>query len=605
MPKTKFPGILMIGMPYVGKSTIGRIVADRLGFSFFDGDEEIEKSLPNRQKYLDNFGDDEYIKMEAKIIVSLPVQNSVISPGGSIIYSESAKRYLKSCFKVYLNASLDTIKKRITRIDIRGIVKLKKLGLDALYNERKHLFKSYCDVELDGDAGTPEEIAGIISSAYILRYFSKNKDKIRYTSTNGESKSSFSGALMLGLAPDKGLFVPDKIPFFSQDEIGLMKSVDYASMAFVLLKQYIDIPDIDFKQMCENAYNFSIPIEGDGDFFIARFDQGPSLSFKDFAMQLLAPMINYSAGKDLIILTATSGDTGGAVASAFKGISNSKVIILMPKDEITEIQRRQMTTYGDNVIAVLVQGKFDDCQALAKKAFQELKGFSSANSINIGRLLPQIVYYFWIYNKTKAKTFVVPSGNFGNIVAGAIAKRMGLPIKLVAAVNENDEVPKFLNTGSYIPLSPSKKCISNAMNIGNPSNLARLVWIYGGLMDETGKVIRSPDMKKLKEDVTAISITDEETRSAIKEAYKNGIVLEPHGAVGWAAIEKLKHEKELGKFVLLETAHPAKFPEELDAIGIKYDFPESLSALKILEEKYFVISPDIGELKQIVNKIYI
>ena len=262
-----------------------------------------------------------------------------------------------------------------------------------------------------------------------------------------------------------------------------------------------------------------------------------------------------------------------------------------------------MTASGDNITTLLVNGKFDDCQSLAKRAFAEIPSLTSANSINIGRLLPQIVYYFYIYSRIRPDTFIVPSGNFGNLVAGVISKKMGLPIKFIAAVNENDEFPKLIETYSYAPLVPSRKCISNAMNIGNPSNLARLIWMYNGVMDEKGQITKRPDFDRMKEEIASASITDEETKEAMKNAYERGIVLEPHGAVGFAAMQKLKVKISLGKIVLLETAHPAKFPEELDALGIPYEIPKSISGLEHAKEKYLTISPDLSELKKAISNL--
>lgn len=598
-------GILLTGMPYSGKSTVGRKVAKILGFRFFDGDDEIEKLYPDRQGYLDKHGDKGYVDMEARVMAKLPIENSVLAPGGSIIYSKKLKERLRKCFKVYLNAPLDAIKKRLAHHDKRGIVRLKKLGLEALYRERKQLLSAYSDIELDACKKDTEGLSRIIASEYSLRQLTKKKASIRFKSTNEKSQASFAEALKLGLAPDKGLFVPDRIPPFSGEEIKLMENLDYAQLAFAVIRQFVGIDDIDFKRMCEKAYKFDIPIENYMDMKVARLDQGPSLSFKDFAMQLLAQMIRHSVRSrknNLVILTATSGDTGGAAASAFGGMEKIMLIILMPKSEITEMQRRQMTTAGKNVIAVLVNGKFDDCQLLAKKAFAGIKGLSSANSISIGRLLPQIAYYFYIYCRTKADTFAVPSGNFGNLAAGIMAKRMGLPIKFIAAVNENDEFPKFLETGKYKPIVPSKKCISNAMNVGNPSNLARLIWLYGGRMAEDGSMIKMPDMEKLKKDIASASITDDETKDAIKRAYSSKMVIEPHGAVGLAAAEKLKSKGYFGKIVLLETAHPAKFPEELDALGVPYKIPQSLLKIRNLKERYLEINTNLEELKEIISK---
>ena len=407
----------------------------------------------------------------------------------------------------------------------------------------------------------------------------------------------------MGLAPDSGLFMPEVMRVFTKEEINLMAHLDYAKLAFVILRQFVDIGDSALLPMCIDAYDFDLPVEKHGSLFIVRFDCGPSASFKDFGAQMLSRMMAYfsgKSGKNLKILTATSGDTGAAVAAAFGRVKGAKVFILMPENEITVRQRKQMTTAGDGVVSVLVGGKFDDCQALVKKAFSKLEGFSSANSINVGRLLPQMVYYFYIYCRTAADTIVVPSGNFGNLVAGVMAKKMGLPVRLVAAVNENDGFPRFLRTGSYAPISPSIKCISNAMNVGNPSNLARLVWLYGGRLDEGGKIKVLPDMESLRKDVLSVSITDGETRAAMKQAFAKGITLEPHGAVGWAAIQKLRNE-QLGKTVLFETAHPAKFPEILDSLGIPYAIPDSLAGFESLEEHFVRISPDLDELKSVLN----
>lgn len=597
-------GILLIGMPYSGKSTIAKKIAAILGFSFFDGDSEIEKFHPDGQKYLDEKGDEKYIEMEADIVANLPRDNSVLAPGGSILYSEKAKSCLQPCFKVYLDISLEAVKKKATEIDKRGIVRLKKVGWGNLYAERKKIYQSFMDIELDAENVKFDELAVKIVKSYCIKQLTKNKTNINYVSTNLHSQASFADALLLGIAPDKGLIVPDKFPTFSDDEIMLMKHLNYCELAFVLLRQFVSIDDNDLMRMCKNAYNFKLPIEDCRDFSIARLDQGPSASFKDFAMQILSQMMSnaVSQNEEKIILTATSGDTGGAVASAFGNINNMKAIILAPAKEITQVQRLQMTTAGNNVMTLLVDGKFDDCQALAKKAFAEMPWLASANSINIGRLLPQIVYYFYIYSRINPNTFVVPSGNFGNLVAGLIAKKIGLPIKFIAAVNDNNEFPKFLETGNYIPISPSRKCISNAMNIGNPSNLARLIWLYDGIMNEKGQIIKSPDFNKMKNDIASASVTDEETREAMRSAYEKGIVLEPHGAVGFAAMQKLK-KINFGKVVFLETAHPAKFPDELDALKIPYEIPKSILSLDNKKEKYLTISPDLNELKKIIDNL--
>ncbi len=598
-------GILLIGMPGSGKTTVGKTIAKQLGFRFFDGDAEIEKKLPERQKFLDAHGDEAYVKMEEKVVTKLPVKDSVLSPGGSIVYSEKAMNYLGSCFKVFLNVPFNTVQHRLSGMNIRtrGIVRLKKIGLKQLYRERTSIYRKYADIVIDSENKSVDYLAKAIVNAYAMRQLVVPKKPIKYVSTNGKSTASFREALFRGLAPDKGLFVPLTIPVFSKEEIGLMEQLSYAQLAFVVTRKFVDIDDDALRKMCEESYDFGIPIEHHKNLFIARLDQGPSASFKDFGMQLLAAMMDYTAKKTkkkLMIITATSGDTGGAVAAAFHGRKNVNAIILMPEKEITARQRKQMTTFGGNITAVLVNGKFDDCQRIAKQSLAEIKELSSANSINVGRLIPQIVYYFYVYCRTKAGTVVVPSGNFGNLVAGAIGKKMGMPIRFVAAVNENDEVPRFMETGKYVPVVPSRKCISNAMNVGNPSNLARLVRLYGGNMKEDGTVVKIPDMKELKADISSVSITDEETREAMVNAYKKGIVLEPHGAVGFAAVRKLRRIR--GSIILFETAHPAKFPKELDALNISYDVPPSLSRLDNLKEKYVTINPEIEELRKIIEK---
>ena len=281
--------------------------------------------------------------------------------------------------------------------------------------------------------------------------------------------------------------------------------------------------------MLQDAYNYEVPVEKvyDGK-YVLRLDRGPTCSFKDFAARLMGRLIQYflrQEGKEILILTATSGDTGSAVAHAFFGLDNIKVVVLFPEKEVTERQRRQMTTLGKNVFPLAVEGKFDDCQALVKQAFADpdLKGLnlSSANSINIGRLLPQAVYYFYAHSRVapqgEAVVFSVPSGNFGDLMGGLIALKMGLPVhKYVVATNENDEFPNFMKTGIYEPIRPSKNCISNAMNVGHPSNLARLFSLYGGQMDETGRVSRQPDLQAMRRELYAVSITDEETRNTIR-----------------------------------------------------------------------------------------
>ena len=438
-------------------------------------------------------------------------------------------------------------------------------------------------------------------------------------STNGKSPAvNLRVALMMGLAPDKGLYLPDAFPKFTPAEIAAFATMPYHEIAFRVLSKYSEgvIPDHILETLCQDAYNFDVPLEpvrGMERVAVMRLDQGPTASFKDFAARMMARLIGRfvrEAGQTLTILVATSGDTGSAVASAFHGVAGIRVIVLFPIDEVSDRQRKQMTTLRDNIRTIAMDGKFDDCQALVKRAFADpaLKHIplSSANSINIGRLLPQSVYYFYAASRlAKAGepiVFCVPSGNFGDMMGAVIAGQMGLPIrKLVVPVNGNDAFPRFLGTGGYQKIEPSRNCLSNAMNVGHPSNLARLVAIYGGQMDETGAILRAPDMTAMRRDLFSSSVSDEQTRATIKLAWeKHQLLLEPHGAVGWrgfldyAATEPLNGSPA----VVLETAHPAKFPDEIEKVlGFTPQVPATLAALDQLPEDFDRMTADYEKFR--------
>jgi threonine synthase len=353
-----------------------------------------------------------------------------------------------------------------------------------------------------------------------------------------------------------------------------------------------------------------------------RLDQGPTASFKDFAARMMSRLMQYYLSlnnQHLTILTATSGDTGSAVANAFYGLKNINAIILFPEKEVTMMQRKQMTTLQNNIKIIALDGKFDDCQKLVKLAFldPELSSvpLTSANSINIGRLLPQSVYYFYAFAKLAAYIdekviFSVPSGNFGNLMGGLIAKKMGLPVKqFIISTNANNEVPEFIHTGIYQPINPSKNCISSAMNVGHPSNLARIVAFYRGIMNETGTIIKQPDMDQMREDLFAVSVTDEETRSTIDETFKKyNFLLEPHGAIAWKGLKEysgINKRSMTGKSlsIALETAHPAKFPLELRQIlNIEPHLPDSLSGLETRPEDFVCMENNYGLLKDFILK---
>ncbi|MBT3207576.1 MAG: threonine synthase [Bacteroidetes bacterium] len=436
------------------------------------------------------------------------------------------------------------------------------------------------------------------------------KNPLLFYSTNQKAKPlTFGEALIKGLAPDKGLYMPEKIPSFTKEEIASFSKMEYHEIAFAVGKKFLygQISDENLFEIVKDAYNFSVPLEKVYDNkFVMRLDQGPTASFKDFAARMMGRLMQYFLkinNRNLLILTATSGDTGSAIANAFYGLNNIKVLVLYPKTEVTDRQRKQMTTLGENINTIALDGKFDDCQALVKEAFSDSEldylNLSSANSINIGRLIPQIVYYFYSFAKLRKGTenddiiFSVPSGNFGDMMGGIIAKNMGLPIKkFVIATNENDEFPKFLSSGEYEKIEPSKDCLSSAMNVGHPSNIPRLIALYGGVMDEKGNIFKQPDMQKLRNDIFAICVNDEETKTTIKNAYDEyQLLLEPHGAVGWKGLQTYLSENPEDKnqvCVSFETAHPAKFPEQINNI-LNFD-PELPDSLKGLENRQEIIT---------------
>lgn len=433
---------------------------------------------------------------------------------------------------------------------------------------------------------------------------------MRYYSTNHTSPEvTFSEALLRGQAPDRGLYMPENLPHFSEEELSRFKQLEYHEIAAIIIGKFLDgeISVEILSKLTYDAYNFEIPLEHVyARHYVMRLDQGPTASFKDFAARMMGRLMNYYLQKEkrhLLILTATSGDTGSAVAHAFLGLDRIKVVVLFPEGEVTERQRKQMTTLGRNIQVISMKGKFDDCQALVKQAFADPVlahlPLSSANSINIGRLIPQSVYYVYAWSRLatgKEKIiFSVPSGNFGDMMGGMLAMKMGLPIeKFIIAVNANDEFPVFLRTGRYQKIEPSRNCISSAMNVGHPSNLARLLSLYGGVMDETGLIHKPADLEALNKDVFAVSVSDEDTRNTMLSAWeKYRLVLEPHGAVGWYGLHKYIGEYTDQLSVTLETAHPAKFPGEIQQLlGFDPDLPASLTGLEEKTEQYLTMETD-------------
>ncbi|SFM83487.1 threonine synthase [Methanolobus profundi] len=441
-----------------------------------------------------------------------------------------------------------------------------------------------------------------------------------YSTNLNAPEVSFQEALITGLAPDRGLYMPESLPTFSKEEIDSFKDAPYPEIAYRVLSKVLEgeVDDESLKALTYDAYNYDVPLEEvDPQTYIMRLDRGPTASFKDFAARMMARLMQYYLSKEnrsLTILTATSGDTGSAVADAFYGLDNIKVIVLFPTDEVSDRQRKQMTTLGKNITAISVDGKFDDCQAMVKQAFadEDLKhmNLSSANSINIGRLVPQSIYYIYAYAKLRNYPediiYSIPSGNFGNMMGCVLARTMGVPIKkIIASVNENDEVPTFLGTGGYKKIEPSKNCLSNAMNVGHPSNLSRLIAVYGGVMDEKGNISKEPDMENLRNDIHSSSVTDAETKATIREIYeKYGILIEPHGAVGIRGL--LDFRAQTGDNTLavtLETADPAKFPEHVKAeTGVEPNLPESLKKVESKEEFMDYLGTDYAGFKKYLQE---
>ena len=432
---------------------------------------------------------------------------------------------------------------------------------------------------------------------------------MKFSSLNYNSKDvSFLNAVRRGLAPDRGLYFPVEIPKLKESFIHNITRYSNNEIALEVIKPYIgnDIPKNDLKRIIEDTLSFNFPIISLTDnIALLELFHGPTLAFKDVGARFMARCLSYANSikkdKKLTVLVATSGDTGGAVADGFYKVKDIDVIILFPKGKVSDIQERQLTTLGENITALEVDGTFDECQEMVKTAFvdPELKeniDLTSANSINIARWLSQMFYYFIAYknrpNQDKKLIISVPSGNFGNICAGLIAERMGLPIHhFIASTNINDVVTEYLKSGSYNP-KKSIQTISNAMDVGNPSNFIRIQRIFNN------------DFFKLKKKLSSFSYTDKLTKKALKEIYKiNGYIADPHGAVGFLGLKEYlnnQEDPEAYQGVFLETAHPIKFKSTVDNIlKTNIKVPERLQG--ILEQKK-VSSPlrKYSELKSLL-----
>lgn len=411
-------------------------------------------------------------------------------------------------------------------------------------------------------------------------------------------------AVLRSLAPDGGLYLPTKIPKLPQEFFTNIQHLSFQEIATTVAQTLLgdSLPKAEIKRITEETLSFSCPLVKLSDnLFTLELFHGPTLAFKDFGARFMSRLVRYFAEQNqqkTTILVATSGDTGSAVAHGFLGVQNTEVILLYPKGKVSPLQEKQLTTMGQNITALEINGVFDDCQAMVKQAFNDPElnqkyQLTSANSINIARLIPQSFYYFWAYaqlkkHSNKPPVISVPSGNFGNITAGLIAKEMGLPIhQLIASVNQNDTFPRYQQTQKYQPL-PSKHTISNAMDVGDPSNFARLKYL------------------NLTTQIWSKSFSDSETEQAMQEIKHNHhYTADPHGAVGYLGLKAYKQQQPHNHpQIFLETAHPAKFLEVVEeTLNTKIEIPSALKNLKDKTSQAIHLENDYNKFKDfLINR---
>ncbi|OAB78981.1 threonine synthase [Cochleicola gelatinilyticus] len=410
---------------------------------------------------------------------------------------------------------------------------------------------------------------------------------MKYYSLNGEApQTSFKEAVIRGIAPDKGLYFPEQIKPLPKSFFEDIQHYSKEEIAFEMIQQFIgnEIPASALKEIIQDTVSFDFPLVSVTE-NIASLElfHGPTMAFKDVGARFMARCLGYFSEtskekKEVTVLVATSGDTGGAVANGFLGVEGVKVVILYPSGKVSDIQEKQLTTLGQNITALEVEGSFDDCQAMVKKAFLDEsiiknRSLTSANSINVARWLPQSFYFAYAYQQrkdfSKPLVFSVPSGNFGNICAGMVAQRLGMPVaQFVASVNSNDVIPSFMESGTYSP-KPSVATISNAMDVGDPSNFIRIQKLFNN------------DFKALSKVLTSYSFSDKETKNAIQELYdKHNYIADPHGAVGYLGLQKYLKNNSEEEGIFLETAHPIKFLDVVEnSTGIKLEIPKHIQEL--------------------------
>lgn len=432
---------------------------------------------------------------------------------------------------------------------------------------------------------------------------------MQYFSTNDNSPLvSFKQATINGQAPDKGLYFPEAIPLLPSSFIKNIETFSNEAIAYEVIKPYAveSIPEDVLKNIVEETVNFSIPlVKINEQISSLELFHGPTLAFKDVGARFMSRCLGHfvkDQPKKVTVLVATSGDTGGAVANGFYDVPNVEVIILYPSGKVSTVQEKQLTTLGKNIHALEVKGSFDDCQQMVKDIFASAADFenlflTSANSINVARWLPQQFYYFFAYKQWKEKdnppVISVPSGNFGNICAGILANASGLPVKhFIAACNANNVVPEFFETNFYVP-KKAVATISNAMDVGNPSNFVRILEIFDQQIDE---------MKKL---VSSVSVNDDETKATLKKVYnETGYLLDPHGAVGYHALENYLQQHPGEKGYVVETAHPVKFFDVVEPIiGESIAIPGIVQEQLKLEKKAQLMENNAEALREFLMKI--
>lgn len=440
------------------------------------------------------------------------------------------------------------------------------------------------------------------------RYSKKDKD-MKFYSTNGQAPvATLEKAVVKGLAEDKGLYMPERIKPLPQEFFDNIENLSFQEIAYTVADAFFgeDVPAEDLKRIVYDTLAFDTPcVKVTDTIYSLELFHGPTLAFKDVGARFMARLLQYFLRKEgagqVNVLVATSGDTGSAVANGFLGVDGIRVYVLYPKGKVSPIQECQFTTLGQNITAVEVDGVFDDCQALVKNAFMDADlnahmQLTSANSINVARFLPQAFYYFYAYAQMKKKGLAdqlvvcVPSGNFGNICSALFGKKMGLPIKrFIAANNANDIFFKYLQTGKYEP-KPSVQTIANAMDVGDPSNFARVYDLYG------------KSHEAICADISGATYTNEQIAETIKEVKaETGYVCDPHGACGYRALEEGLKAGEVGVF--LETAHPAKFKDTVDRIlGADIEIPAKLQAFMKGKKQSVPMTKDFADFKQFLLK---